>query len=202
MVNDGSVALRLGLGQWPLNAGIGRGWPGGQLLSLLVQRKLTKESTPRFAALRVPNFSATARAAAQLGLRPQTVLADDSRTVTKKLAAQRGRNGKRSEHNASRIVGTDCITNGLPLNPLQPEPGFRGKAGRCRRALSEPEGRVAQPPGLGSKSRGFDGCGACFLWLAFFAQAKKVTGRRAAPGLSRPAQTNNPGVPSNSVLSP
>jgi pimeloyl-CoA synthetase len=70
--------------------GIGRGWPGGQLLSLLVQRKLTKESTPRFAALRVPNFFASVRAAAQLALRAQTVLAEYPRTLAKKLAAQKG----------------------------------------------------------------------------------------------------------------
>ncbi|HEX8978306.1 MAG TPA: hypothetical protein VF811_01240, partial [Parasulfuritortus sp.] len=79
MVSDGSVALRFGLGWRPWDTGFGRGWPGGQLLSLLVQRKLTKESTPRFTALRVPNFSASVRAAAQLGLRPQAVLADDPR---------------------------------------------------------------------------------------------------------------------------
>jgi hypothetical protein len=165
-----------------LLAGFGRGWPGGQLLSLLVQRKLTKESTPRFAALRVPNFSATVRAAAQLALRAQTVLADDSRTPAEKLAAQRGLNDTPVVHHADHSVVAGCFANGLFLNPLQPEPRFRGEAGGCRRALSEPERRVAQPPGLDTKSRGFDGCGACFLWLAFFARAKKVTGRRAAPG--------------------
>jgi hypothetical protein len=53
-------------------------------------KKVTKESTPRFAALRVPNFSANVRAAAQLGLRPQTVLADCPRTFAEKLAARRG----------------------------------------------------------------------------------------------------------------
>jgi hypothetical protein len=53
-------------------------------------KKETKESTPRFAALLVPNLSGVVRAAAQLALRAQTVLADLPRTVPEKSAAKKG----------------------------------------------------------------------------------------------------------------
>jgi hypothetical protein len=72
------------------SCGVGREWPGGQFLSLRVQRKEPKKARPNFAALRVPNFSDAARAAAQLALRAQTVLADFPRTASEKLAAQKG----------------------------------------------------------------------------------------------------------------
>lgn len=53
-------------------------------------KKGTKESTPHFAALRVPDFSGAVRAAAQLALRAQTVLADFPRTAPEKSAAKKG----------------------------------------------------------------------------------------------------------------
>jgi len=131
-----TVALRSG--KWPLDGGIGRGWPGSQLLSLLVQRKLTKESTPRFAALRVPNFSASVRAAAQLGLRPQTVLADFPRTLAEKLAAQKGRKNKPSATRPGHSFAYPLHHHRFS-HPLQPEPWFRGGNGAAegRRKLSE-----------------------------------------------------------------
>jgi len=53
-------------------------------------KKVTKENTPRLAALRVPDFSGAVRAAAQLALRAQTVLADFPRSAPEKSAAKKG----------------------------------------------------------------------------------------------------------------
>jgi hypothetical protein len=148
-MSEGSVALRLT--PWPIDKGVGRGWPGSQLLSLLVQRKLTKESTPRFAALRVPNLSGAVRAAAQLGLRPQTVLADFPRTAPKKLAAQRGLNGNFALSPGPSSAGgrgwREAPREGGVPSP-QPEPRFRGEAGGSRRVCLSPKGELRSRPAL------------------------------------------------------
>ncbi len=85
----GVVAFRLGLSSsWVALAGSAR----QRITFFACAKKVTKESAPRFAALRVPKFSPDARAAAQLALRAQTVLADGPRASAENLAAQRGFN--------------------------------------------------------------------------------------------------------------
>jgi len=89
LLGRGLVTLRGGHYTWmPALAGGAR----RRITFFACAKKVTKESTPTFAALRVPKFSNAVRAAAQLALRAQTVLADCPRTALENLAAQRGCN--------------------------------------------------------------------------------------------------------------
>jgi hypothetical protein len=191
------VALRWAL--WVMDTGIGRGWPGGQLLSLLVQRKLTKESTPRFAALRVPNLFARVRAAAQLGLRPQTVLADFPRTRAKKLAAQKGAEKQTLNQAGRPLLATGFVTDGLLFSPLQPEPWFLDGSGEAegRRKLSERSEFFRRP--FPSRNHGVstDAGRAFFAYLLCTSKESKAL--PGAPGLRR-QQSTTPRYSNHNVM--
>ncbi len=75
MFDLGTVALSIGSrpGMLALAGGARR-----RITFFACAKKVSKESTLRFAALRVPNFPVAIRAAAQLALQAQTVLADCS----------------------------------------------------------------------------------------------------------------------------
>ena len=150
-------------------------------------RKVTKRRSPRFAALRVPNFTAAVRAAAQLALRAQTVLADYPRTGAEKLAAQRGWKTAPTRPSVGLRPIPLQVAYATLLNPLQPEPRISGLAGGSRRKVSERSEffrRPAEPGILGvSTDAGRPSFGS-FSW-----SRKK---RNWQPGHPRPMPLTTP----------
>ena len=66
--------------------------------------------------------------------------------------------------------------------PSEP-PSLSETTGGFRRVLSEPEGRVTQPPNRFAQTREAEGrrSGACFLWLLSLHEQRKYARCRAAP---------------------
>jgi hypothetical protein len=162
-------------------------------------KKVGKENTPRFAALRVPNFSVSVRAAAQLGLRPQTVLADFPRTLAEKLAAQRGLDTL--PHQWGRAREGDMPPSPIPANvslrdafpPLQPEPSFPGLAGGCRRKVSERSEFFRRPAETGKLGVSTDVGRAFFgYFLCTSKESNAPAGRPRPMPLTQPHQPNSP----------
>jgi hypothetical protein len=144
---------------------------------LRVQRKEPKKARPNFAALRVPDFSDAARAAAQLALRAQTVLADFPRTASEKSAAQKGI-GKPSTRLPAlkRLAGSQCDGFTPPFSRSRDFETRLGAVGE--RCLSEASSFAAQPC---SEITGFRRMWGVLSLPTFFAQAKKVGRCRAPP---------------------
>lgn len=148
-------------------------------------KKVAKESTPRFVALRVPNFSRPVRAAAQLALRAQTVLADIPRTGREKLATQRGCKAVVcNQHEPfNRHWDTTRRQRGFDVPSPLPEPRIFGLAGGAegRRKLSERSEFFRRP--AESKILGVSTAAGRAFFGSFLCTSKE---RNAPPGASRP----------------
>jgi len=141
-------------------------------------KKGTKESTPRFSALRVPNFSGAIRAAARLALRAQTMLADIPRTAPEKLAAQKGIGKPSTRLLALKwLAGSQCDGFYPPFSRSRDFGARLGVVGE--RCLSEASSFAAQSR---SEITGFRRMWGVLSLPTFFAQAKKVGRCRAPPG--------------------
>jgi len=130
-------------------------------------KKGTKESTPRFR--RNPEDSGLARAAKELAALKQLSPAF----------------GFPSQARNPRLRQKGCKPSHRDaFSPLTPPLGVQPHGG-SRRAMSEPVGRVCEPPvGLNAK-RGFRRKRGGLLLVTFLGQARKVTRRRATPGQTR-----------------
>ncbi len=127
-------------------------------------KKVTKESTP--CRRRNPEDSGLAWAAKELAALKQLSPAS----------------GFPSQVRNPRLRQKGCKPSHRDaFSPLTPPLGVQSHGG-SRRAMSEPAGRVCEPPvGLGAE-RGFRRKRGGLLWVTFLGQARKVTRRRATPG--------------------
>jgi hypothetical protein len=188
---------------WPAHAGGAR-----QRLTFFARaKKVSKENTPRFAALRVPELDLPDWAAAQLGLRPQTVLADYPQSDRPISAAQRGLDplphptlphewGRAREGDMQRSHSVHAgfnptrVAYATHFFPLQPEPRFPGLAGGCRRKVSERSEFFRRPAESGKLGVSTD-VGRVFFG-DFLCTSKESHAPPGAPGLSRSANRINP----------
>jgi hypothetical protein len=139
-----TVALRLGRGFWMTALA---GGTRQRVTFFACAKKGNQRNHTRFAALRVPNFSDAVRAAALLGLRPQTVLADGPRTASEKLAVQTGIEQQPLPSPArppcSRPVASQTVCFPFPFSRSRdfgPRPGVVGES-----CLSEASSFAARP---------------------------------------------------------
>ena len=169
--------------------------PGGKLLSFVSPKESNQRKGDPGSPVRqkAPDFPALLASAGGLRkLAPlrfaQTAKPDGPR---RRCAARRlSRERKASQPDRLRRFYGRCV----PTPPVRAAEQRRAVGG-SRRALSEPEGRVAQPPDRSSSAGELAGSfiagqpansGRLFFGYFLLAKQKKVTCRRATPGAAHP----------------